>query len=323
MKRRDANLILIALAALGGGGVAAVLPLSFIEMALTTSGLSETIPAFAPPLGGTARLSLIGAAMIVCAGLFALFLPWGKGPYSSSGEHKESGMSFIFSKLVFFMRGRKERTPASLEHAGDPLPAEVPVLRRSDSHPDAPARPPLFARRDLGGQALPPEELPAEEIPAAEWEEVPENSSSSPSSDEPAEAETAERLPPAPEPLSWTLIEQEMNRLLGGAKPLVDGEALPAGDAAGASASVTGSPGETGDAAASAIQPTIQQLIERLERGLQRKQAKRPAGGPRPDPVADEGRASAASGLDVLDRLSDEDLQRALAALRPSHSKAE
>jgi len=53
-----------------------------------------------------------------------------------SGAAGVSEMGFALSKLNWLSRGRSKTGPA---------------LRRSDSHPDAPARAPIFASRDFGG----------------------------------------------------------------------------------------------------------------------------------------------------------------------------
>ncbi len=323
MKRRDANLILIALAAFGGGGVAAVLPLSLVEMVLTTSGLSETVPTFTPPLGDTARSLLIGIATIVCGGLIALFLPWGKDGRQFPGEKKERGMSFIFSRLAFFIRGRKEQAPEGLEKQTDShSPAEVPLLRRSDTHPDAPARPPLLARRDLGEEAL-----PQSDIPAAELEKVSKDASLSSSSPagERVEAKSAEHLPPAPEPLSWTLIEQEMSRLLSGAKLRIDSGGSHAGEDGGPLAATVEAFGKSDDATDPSLpQPTIEELLERLERGLQRKRRKLLKSSPKAELSVEllGGKVPASCGEEAGNEGSDEDSRAVPEAAVPTDPEA-
>lgn len=322
MKRRDANLILIALAALGGGIVAYILPLSLFELALATSGLSERFPAFAPPLGDTARLLLTLAAAIACAVVIALVLPWGAAGGRSADRRRERGASFLFARLASLTRGKKaEAAPASLEHRLDtPLLIDAPVLRRSDSHPDAPARQPLFARRDLGEEALPSVEeaamaAPQQEEPAPEAEApiapIRPDAWRRPEAEEEEQADIAP--PRAPEPLPWNLIEQEMSRILNGGRPRAESPAV--GDDEEAPTAKAAIPAAYDEAefppsAPPASLPTIQQLVDRLERGLHRKKLARAGEGRPDDEQAGHGGSSVGSGP------AGEDLQRALAALR-------
>lgn len=111
--------------AIGGIVVAlgiALMPVEPLEDVILASGLPAILPAAAPPLGDTARL---GLAMVAGGGLcltlwFILFL-------------------VIGGRAVTLWPSRPEA-----EEEG------VPVLRRADAHPDAPARRPLFASQDLG-----------------------------------------------------------------------------------------------------------------------------------------------------------------------------
>lgn len=127
---------LIALLA-GGGAMVGVLttPVGFLEMLVTSAGVSEVLPAAAPPLGATARTLIAGFAGLMAAGIaLAINRPEG----TDQGEQK---MGFAFSKLAALARvGRRQR----------PL-ADLPTLRRADAHPDAPPRRPIFASRDFGG----------------------------------------------------------------------------------------------------------------------------------------------------------------------------
>ncbi|MGE4430837.1 MAG: hypothetical protein AB7E05_08885 [Sphingobium sp.] len=345
MKRRDANIILIALAAVGGGVVAYVLPLSLFETGLATIGLSERFPALAPPLGDTAQALLIGAGALVCALLAALFLPW-DGSKRPEGQQKGSAMSFIFSRLAALTRGRRRKGPPSLEHRLDMIvPTETPVLRRSDAHPDAPARSPLFARRDLGEDALPPVDEVDQDVEAAEWEEVVEP----PQAAQPAwEDERELPVPRAPEPLPWNLIEQEMSRILGGEAREQPHDMTDEGPHAGDSdPSIPVPPPSTMQAGAMQAdepaaqgpavddRPSIPQLVDRLEQGLRRKRAQadilRQADaaaasvaasaivepqGATPESHSPAAQFPATGQADEAASLSDEDLQRALAALR-------
>ena len=105
--------------------VFAFLPQDMLEDWTWNSGVAALIPVAQPPLGVTARAILalgfgVIAAAVVWSSLYLLFGPGG----------------FL-----------APRAPA-----GD----GVPVLRRADSHPDAPARRPISAAADLGDPVLPP-----------------------------------------------------------------------------------------------------------------------------------------------------------------------
>ncbi len=126
-------------AALAAGCVALALlsaPAGPIELIVTSTGLSESIPAAAPPLGSTARLLLAGFGAIMAAGVTFLFA---RNTQAVAADGEKT-MGFALSKLTAFARGRGR-------HGADGLP----VLRRADAHPDAPARRPIFASRDFQG----------------------------------------------------------------------------------------------------------------------------------------------------------------------------
>ena len=130
---------------------------------MASSGLSEAIPAAAPPLGPKARLLFAGFGAVMVLGLawagqrerrVALLTHDKQG--RESGAAGVSEMGFALSKLNWLSRGRSKTGPA---------------LRRSDSHPDAPARAPIFASRDFGGldiftRTAPPAEEEAQAAPS-------------------------------------------------------------------------------------------------------------------------------------------------------------
>lgn len=106
-----------------GAGVAAtcaLMPAATLESLVMSSGLPAVLSAAEPPLGTTARLMLAGGAggLVALFGWFALFL----------------------------ILGSRGVTLGKVPVADE----AVPVLRRADAHPDAPARAPLLATRDLG-----------------------------------------------------------------------------------------------------------------------------------------------------------------------------
>ena len=119
--------LIVPLAPLGAGVVAALvalivalLPADLLGRLVLDSGIAALVPAAEPPLGATARaaLILIGGGGIGLIAWFTLFLLIGTRSISLAGRHA--------------------------------APDDVPVLRRADAHPDAPARRPLFAAQDLG-----------------------------------------------------------------------------------------------------------------------------------------------------------------------------
>lgn len=120
----------LGVATLGGivMGVAAaaamaIAPAPLVEGLVMDSGLPAVLAAAEPPLGLTARAGLaLGVGGVVALfGWFACFLMFG-------------------SRTLSFGR----EVPVSAEAV------PTPVLRRADAHPDAPARAPLLATRDLG-----------------------------------------------------------------------------------------------------------------------------------------------------------------------------
>lgn len=139
------------MAALAGGGVMlAVLstPVPFIEMLVTSAGISETLPAAAPPLGLTARLLTAGFM-----GVMAIGIAWtvtGKTKERALVDGRAKGdreMGFALSKLTALARGRS-------------APRGALSVRRADAHPDAPARAPIFASRDFEGLDIFTPEVP-------------------------------------------------------------------------------------------------------------------------------------------------------------------
>lgn len=100
----------------------ALMPTEMLEDLVVDSGIAAVLSAAEPPLGFTARFILIflvggGVGMIAWFALFLLL-----GTRSIVVQHGSDG-------------------------AGD---EQMPRLRRADAHPDAPARRPLSASRDLG-----------------------------------------------------------------------------------------------------------------------------------------------------------------------------
>lgn len=116
----------------------ALVPADALEDAIVQSGLPAILPAAEPPLGVTARLGLtfVGAGGVGLLGWFLFFLLFGSRTMAfGNGSHVAEGDG-------------------------------VPVLRRADAHPDAPARRPLFASEDLGTPFLQVTAVDAEDSPS-------------------------------------------------------------------------------------------------------------------------------------------------------------
>lgn len=136
------------LAAIAAAAALLATPVGLLETAVASSGLSEALPAAAPPLGLTARLLMAGFVGMLAAGLVAAMnrdLDAADDERDKDGrQHRASGarhMGFAFSKLTALARGR----------AMPVAEPDAPSLRRADAHPDAPPRPPIFASRDFDG----------------------------------------------------------------------------------------------------------------------------------------------------------------------------
>ncbi len=115
----------------------AVLPMAAIEQASVASGFASMLPAAAPPLGITARIALIlgGGAAVTAILWAALYLAVGTRALA-----------------LTFGNGASDTD-------------DVPVLLRADAHPDAPARRPISAARDLGEPAEDEEMVAQRDIP--------------------------------------------------------------------------------------------------------------------------------------------------------------
>ncbi len=115
------NLFMAGLAALSLAFFTYAMPDGLFSSLIARSGLPNLIAAAEPPLGMKARGAVIAAVAIL---IFAAVL------------------------LLFRAIDRISARPATAK--AEPAEAEAPRLRRADAHPDAPARRPLLAGRDLG-----------------------------------------------------------------------------------------------------------------------------------------------------------------------------
>lgn len=144
---RAKRLLTGLLVATGAGLALWSLPVGFVETVVASSGISEALPAAAPPLGMKARLVLAGFGALMALGLFTAGVGQRGVPrltHDTSGRDENAPgadiMGFALSKLSWLSRNR-----------GESSRTRGPALRRADAHPDNPARAPIFASRDFSG----------------------------------------------------------------------------------------------------------------------------------------------------------------------------
>jgi hypothetical protein len=249
--RSGHSLLDLAVAALAAGSVGFAtyaMPDGLFERLIVAGGLPGILAAAEPPLGATARLAAVGTGALVA---FA---------------------------LVWALLRALDRVPARRGRAVRPAPpAETPRLRKADSHPDAPARRPLRAGRDLGE----PLELdePAPDQPAEDFAPPPQE----------AFADLA------PQPLPGFLVPQvpeeieEVPAVAAEAEepPLELSERAAEDEPAALDAPSARLP-EAGDDEA---EQSVTDLMRRLETGLSRREAQPAAktqalAAARPEPAA-------------------------------------
>lgn len=154
------------------GGIAAALviatlPHVYLENIVGAMGLSEIIPAAAPPLGNTARGLIAVVAGMISASALYLFLNHKMKSYEGGSDmslalrknlmtepmaEEREGKSRVFvPKLNFSVKSltkflkKPKKSPGQVTELKD-----LPDVRAADRHPDAPARQPIFASSDLG-----------------------------------------------------------------------------------------------------------------------------------------------------------------------------
>lgn len=139
MNLRFASLSAALLGVLAAAGFL-VMPQTVLEALVADLGLAKLVAAAAPPLGTLAR-----GLMAVAAGGLAALLGFGLA------------RAILGAPVV-------NQEPAGDLFVSEPAEVapdfETPVLRRADAHPDAPPRPPLRAKHELGTPFL---EVRAEE----------------------------------------------------------------------------------------------------------------------------------------------------------------
>jgi hypothetical protein len=147
--------------------VVATLPHVYLENIIGTTGLSEIIPAAAPPLGNTAR-GLVAVLMgLVSTSALYLFLnsktksleggsdmslAIRRNLTSESRDVEHDGKSrYSLPKLNLSAKSLTKFLKKPKKSAGQVTELkDLPDVRTADSHPDAPARQPIFASSDLG-----------------------------------------------------------------------------------------------------------------------------------------------------------------------------
>lgn len=164
-----------ALAAGAAGFLAFAMPETVFTRLVEMSRLPEFVAAAQPPLGDTARLGAVGMA---------------------------AALTFL---VIFLLMRSLDRTAAPRATAPERV-EEVLRLRAADAHPDAPARRPLLAGRELGE----PQEVEAAVPP--------------PEADAPIEWRVTSEEPAAdldPQPLPGFLVADQPE------EPVAEAEALP------------------------------------------------------------------------------------------------
>ncbi|MBV8685395.1 MAG: hypothetical protein JOZ90_01910 [Alphaproteobacteria bacterium] len=226
-----------ALAAASAAFLVFAMPEPLFSGLVVRSGLPNILAAAQPPLGDTARLAVVAAAaLFVFAFVWSLLRALGSAPAAAAAAAADAA--------------------SEAEDESDAQPGLL-RLRRADAHPDAPARRPILAGRELG-EPLDILDLPPPEAPAAEPAPAPI-------------VEVADR----PSPVAPFLVPQQpadeepVADSAPPAAPAGEDEAGPApSDAAPAPAPVP-LPAEAAEAPEPAAD--LSGLMERFESGLGRK----------------------------------------------------
>ncbi|MEH6789995.1 hypothetical protein [Parasphingorhabdus sp.] len=147
--------------------VVATLPHVYLEDIVGATGLSEIVPAAAPPLGNTARGLITVVAGLISASAIYLFLSHKTKSHEggsamglamrknmitdTADSDREDKSRFAVPKLNFSAKSltrflkKPKKSPGQVTDLKD-----LPDIRSADRHPDAPARQPIFASSDLG-----------------------------------------------------------------------------------------------------------------------------------------------------------------------------
>jgi hypothetical protein len=172
---QNANAQTRTLAMAGGGAIVAAavtmfLPKALLEGITGATGLSELFPSTAAPLGDTARALIAFGTGVLTFAILAILLSKKNGLAPKMAETtvtKDVPHVFESSKAVSYenasadpagvsligqLRGKVVDMFARVRSKGEITDlADLPKLRNRDIHPDAPARRPISANRDIGG----------------------------------------------------------------------------------------------------------------------------------------------------------------------------
>lgn len=292
-----------ALAGVVAGAAVNAIPVTMLEWASASSGLSELVPAAAPPLGSTFRALMSGGAGVLTMALAALMLPGSP----QDDNKKDRKMGFALKKIAIFGRHRQENRDDAIA---------APALRRADSHPDAPARAPLVVSRDLA------EEVARLAPPIVEDDEPVDGPPTLVFTPIEPEPETIPEdqlvMPRAPDPLPWEAIKEEIVRMQASTPqsayvpPVTEVAATPADASApmrlrSVALPVDGRP------------LSIAELTERFEAGLERR---RITAIPAPEGTATPAAPTPQAEVEATGQDGDDALQTALATLRGITARA-
>ena len=241
--------------------VVATLPHVYLESMIGATGLSEIVPAAAPPLGNTARGLVAVLAGLVCTSALYLFLNYKTKSLEGGSDmslairrnltpetmdkERDGTSGFSVPKLNFsaksltkFLKKPKKSTGQVTELK------DLPKVRPADSHPDAPVRQPIFASSDLGAplaQKIKPFEQPEM---AQDHVEPEQPSASQPVTPAPYVVDKTLHSSPEPEPTPAPIHHENVSQAEATVAPREDLTAL-----------------------------SIAQLADRLEAGLRRIEA--------------------------------------------------
>jgi hypothetical protein len=172
---QNANAQTRTLAMAGGGAIIAAavtmfLPRALLEGITGATGLSELFPSTAAPLGDTARALIAFGTGVLTFAILAILLSKKNGQVPKMAETTvtkdvphvfESPKSVSYEtasadpagvSLIGQLRGKVVDMFARVRGKGEITDlADLPKLRNRDIHPDAPARRPISANRDIDG----------------------------------------------------------------------------------------------------------------------------------------------------------------------------
>lgn len=275
---------LAAVAALAVGFAAFVMPDGILSRIVEGSGLPSILSAAQPPLGTTARAGVAAVAALATFGTVFMLLRMLGGSAGKAPRRERE-------------REREDMLPFEVHEVQD---TSAPRLRRADVHPDAPARRPILAARELGEPDLRPRAPAPVETPPPVAAEEPE-----PEAVEVAEVEEVvdvQVAAPVFDELELSGPDIEMIVAAPSAPEVAEAPAPPP-----APAEATRAPSEP------AADASIADLMARLERGLARRvhrtaapetheQVRAPEPEPRPvfQPAGDDRLRSAIENLQKM-----------------------